>query len=103
MKNEEVAMTWLSLVMVISAVGGITGCLIYLRIALRAASQCRSVDQLVIACMAAALIGFGLATLDCLSSGQCFTPQRTEFSQWERQWEHMQLVSFGRQKTPAQP
>lgn len=92
-------MTWLSLIMVVSAVGGITGCLIYLRIALRDASQTRSVDQLVIACTAAALIGFGLATWDCVSSGQCFTPQRAELSQWG----DLKLVSFGRQQAPVKP
>lgn len=89
-------MTWLSLV---AAVGGISGCLIYLRIAFRDASQSRSVDQLVIACTAAALIGFGLATWDCLSSGQCFTPQRAELSQWD----DMKFVSFGRPQVPAKP
>jgi len=92
-------MTWLSLLMVCLAVGGITGCLIYLRIALRDASRRRSVDQLVIVCTVAALIGFGLATWDCVSTGQCFTPQRADLSQWN----HMQLVSFGRQKVPVQP
>ena len=90
-------MTWLSLLMVVVAVSGITGCLIYLRLALRDAQRCRSVDHLVIACTAAALIGFGLATLDCLSSGQCFTPQRVEPPNWE------QFVSFGRHKAPVPP
>ena len=92
-------MTWVSLAMVVAAVGGITGCLIYLRIALRDASQSRSVDQLVIACTVAALIGFGLATWDCVSSGQCFTPQRAELSQWD----DMKFVSFGRPQVPAKP
>jgi len=92
-------MTWLSLLMVTIAIGGITGCLIYLHIALRDASQSRSVNQLVIACTAAALIGFGLATWDCLASGQCLTPQRAELPQWER----VELVSFGRQQAPIKP
>lgn len=92
-------MTWVSLVMVVAAVGGITGCMIYLRIAWRDASQSRSVDRLVIACTAAALFGFGLATWDCVSSGQCFTPQRSKLSQWDA----MKLVSFDRQQAPVPP
>ena len=76
-------MTWLGLAMAIVSLGGIVGCLIYLRLALYDASRCRSVGRLVVACTAAALIGFGLATWDCVASGECFTPQRAELSQWE--------------------
>jgi len=92
-------MVGLSLAMAILAVNGLVGCQIYLRIALRDASRCRSVDQLVVVCTAAALIGLGLATWDCVASGECFTPQRVEQLQWERS----QLMSFGRHTTPAQP
>jgi len=84
----EAWLTWLSLVMAISAVGGITGCLIYLRVTLRDPSRCRSVARLIVACTVASLIGFGLATLDCLSSGQCFTPQRAGLSKWEARSEY---------------
>jgi hypothetical protein len=91
--------TWFSLAMAVAAVSGMTGSLIYLRIALRDASCRRSVDQLFVACTAAALLGFGLATWECVSSGQCFTPQRAERSQWD----HAQLAPFGRAQVPARP
>jgi ABC-type cobalamin transport system permease subunit len=74
-------MTSLSLIVVIVAIGGITGCLIYLRIALRDASRRRLVDQLVIACTVATMLGFGLVTWNCIFSGSSFKPQRIEFFQ----------------------
>jgi hypothetical protein len=88
MEMREAWLTWLSLVMAILAVGGITGCLIYLRVALRDPSRCRSVARLVVACAVASFIGFGLATWDCLSRGQLFTPQRPGLSKWEARSEH---------------
>jgi hypothetical protein len=88
MEMGESWLTRLSLVVAILAVGGVTGCLIYLRVALRDPSRCRSVSRLVVICAGAALIGFGLATWDCLFSGRCFTPQRAGSSIWETRSVH---------------
>lgn len=70
------AVTWISTFLITVAIGGIVGGQIYLRLRLRSASQHRSVEQLVLIFAVAAMLGYGLVTIGCLSSGQCLMPTR---------------------------
>jgi hypothetical protein len=70
LKDKTMAVTWVSTLLVAVAVGGIVGGQIYLRQRLGSAREHRSVEQVVLMFTAAAMLGYGLVAIDCVSRGQ---------------------------------
>jgi hypothetical protein len=60
------------------AVMGIVAAQIYLRVAYRPATRRRAVEHLVIICTGLAMFSYGVATLDCLSSGHCVAAHKRD-------------------------